>query len=150
MITPSTARSGRVRRLLTAVAAVALVAVLTGCLSIDQTAGLEELNDDRQAAGLRPLPIQSDAQAKAQAWAEQLARRDSLAHSTLTDGIGVRWCSLGENVGVASTVGDVEAAFMASSVHRTDILSSSWNGVGVGVARNGGNVYVVQEFIKTC
>jgi uncharacterized protein YkwD len=39
---------------------------------------------------------------------------------------------------------------MASPAHRSNILGTKWNGVGVGVAHRGGDVYVVQVFIKTC
>ena len=43
--------------------------------------------------------------------AENLARQGTLYHSNLTDGIKVRWCSLGENVGMGPSVDAVEKAF---------------------------------------
>ena len=94
--------------------------------------------------------MKSSAQAKAQAWAERLASDGYLHHSNLTDGIHVRWCSLGENVGMGPTVTAVEQAYMASSGHRANILATRWNGVGVGYAKRGNTVYTVQVFIKTC
>jgi hypothetical protein len=76
-------------------------ALLTGCLRSTQSQVLSELNADRSAHRIRTLGTQADAQRKAQAWAEKLARENKLYHSTLSAGIGVKWCSLGENVGYA-------------------------------------------------
>ena len=39
---------------------------------------------------------------------------------------------------------------MHSSGHRANILSAKYNGAGVGVARNGSRLWVVQEFIQNC
>ncbi|QXC59436.1 CAP domain-containing protein [Aquihabitans sp. G128] len=134
--------------------AVALFAVLalllSGCLSEEQQSAHDAMNKDRRAAGAATLSVQNDAQAKAQKWAEKLARENTLYHSKLSDGIGVRWCNLGENVGYGSSIPATEAAFMRSTVHKGNILNRVWNGVGVGVAHNGNRTFIVQVFIKTC
>lgn len=126
------------------------MALLTGCLKATQNQVLTELNADRTAYKLRTLPTQADAQRKAQAWAEKLARENTLYHSKLSDGIGVRWCSLGENVGYGPNVPAIQDAYMASPGHKANIVSTKWNGVGVGYATNGKKVFTVQVFIKTC
>ncbi len=138
------------RRAGTVAAILSTVLLLGACLGPNQTAVQKELNNDRNAYGLSSLATQSDAQAKAQAWAEKLARENRLYHSTLTDGIRTRWCSIGENVGYGPNVASVQDAYMASSGHKANIISSKWNGVGVGYAKNGNRVYTVQVFIKTC
>jgi uncharacterized protein YkwD len=138
------------RRQLAVAALLCAMALLTGCLRSTQTQVLNELNADRSANKLRTLGTQADAQAKAQAWAEKLARENTLYHSTLSSGIKVKWCSLGENVGYGPSVAAVEDAYMASPGHRANILSTKWNGVGVGYATNGKRVFTVQVFIKTC
>ena len=143
--TPTTTKRG-----LAIVILVAAVSILSACLTSAQTQVLDEMNADRTANRLRALPTQSDAQAKAQAWAEKIARDNKLSHSTLTDGIRVRWCSIGENVGYGGSVPAIEDAYMASPGHRANILSSKWNGVGVGYARNGNRIFTVQVFIQTC
>ncbi|HEX2574911.1 MAG TPA: CAP domain-containing protein [Aquihabitans sp.] len=148
MAAPSIPRPAR-RAALATVLVVAL-SLLAACLNPSQSQVQQELNKDRNAHGLRSLGAQADAQRKAQAWAERLARENRLYHSTLTDGIGVRWCSIGENVGYGGSVAGVQDAYMNSPDHRRNILSSTWNGVGVGYARNGSRVYTVQVFIKTC
>jgi uncharacterized protein YkwD len=143
--TPTTTKRG----LAIAVLFVAL-SLLTACLSSAQSEVLTELNADRKANRLTALSTQADAQRKAQAWAEKLARENKLYHSTLSDGIKVRWCSLGENVGYGGSVAAIEDAYMASPGHKANIVNTKWNGVGVGYARNGNRVFTVQVFIKTC
>jgi uncharacterized protein YkwD len=148
--TMSTIRSPRTSRFVGLVVLVLSFSLLTACLTTSQDQVLTELNADRKAAGRRSLSVQADAQRKAQAWAEKLARENKLYHSKLSDGIKVRWCSLGENVGYGPSVPAVQDAYMRSSGHKANILSTKWNGVGVGYAKNGSRVYTVQVFIKTC
>lgn len=149
MVSPSPLTSSKQRKVLIATVLCAM-ALLTGCLRSTQSQVLSELNADRSAHKLRTLGTQADAQRKAQAWAEKLARENKLYHSTLSDGIKVKWCSLGENVGYGPNVPAIEDAYMNSSGHRANILSTKWNGVGVGYATNGSRVFTVQVFIKTC
>lgn len=145
---PPARRVGRVGALALVLALV--VAALSGCLDNNQLYGQRRVNNSRAASGLSSLPIHAQAQAKAQAWANRLARENRLYHSTLSDGITARWCGLAENVGYGATSQSVHEAFMNSSGHRANILGRSWNGVGVGVARNGDRAYVVHVFIQTC
>lgn len=142
----------RVRRPLVALAIAAVAAlVLSGCFQTPTQAGaMDNMNDSRQAHGRARLGAQFDAQVKAQAWAERLARENRLYHSTLSSGIGVRWCGLAENVGYAGSRKAVNEIFMRSAPHRANILNTSWNGAGVGVAKRGDRVFVVQVFIRTC
>lgn len=147
----SSATTTRNRRLTRGIALLlASVLVLGACLNAEQSQALDRLNADRRANNRTTLSTQSDAQSKAQAWAERLARENRLYHSTLSQGIGVRWCWLAENVGYGSSIAGVQRAFMNSSGHRANVLSTRPNGVGVGVAHNGNRVFVVQVFIQTC
>ena len=138
------------RRNLTLGTLVLAMALLTGCLRTQQSQVLKEMNADRSAYHLRTLPTQVDAQRKAQAWAEKLARENKLYHSNLPDGIHTKWCSIGENVGYGPTVPTIEDAYMNSPGHKANILATKWNGAGVGYAKNGNRVFTVQVFIKTC
>ena len=108
------------------------------------------MNTDRKANRLNQLPVNYEAQAKAQAWAERLAHDGRIYHSTLPAGIRTRWCSLGENVGYGPSVAVIDNAYMHSPHHRANILDRRWNGVGVGYATRGNVVYTVHVFIKTC
>ena len=142
--------SPRTRRQLAIITLLCAMALLTGCLRSTQSQVLSELNADRKSAGLRTLSTQADAQRKAQAWAEKLARENKLYHSNLPDGIKVKWCSIGENVGYGASVPAIEDAYMASPGHKANIINSKWNGAGVGYATNGKRIFTVQVFIKTC
>ena len=93
---------------------------------------LDELNADRQAAGLAALPANDPAVAKAQAWAKKLARDNALSHSNLAAGLeGLCWRAIGENVGYGSSIAQVEDGYMGSSGHQTNILNPRWDVVGV-------------------
>jgi uncharacterized protein YkwD len=60
---------------------------------------------------------------------------------------GVKWSYWGENVGVTGgTVRDLEAAFMASSPHRANILRSSFQHVAIGAVRVDGALWVTVFF----
>lgn len=149
-MTPTAPPPTKKKATLVLFAMLATMMLLAGCLKAGQSQVLSELNADRKAHGLRTLPTQADAQRKAQAWAEKLARENRLYHSTLSSGINTRWCSLGENVGYGPSVAAVEDGYMNSAGHKANILNTKWNGVGVGYAKNGNRVFTVQVFIKTC
>jgi uncharacterized protein YkwD len=132
--------------------ALAAVLLLSGCLSNGQSTVQNEMNADRTAHGLRALPTHSQLNAKAQAWAEKLARDGRLSHSNLASGAPSCWRSLGENVGYGSSAAAVQDAYMRSAGHRANVLSQkhAWNYVGVGYATAGNRVYTVQVFMKGC
>jgi cysteine-rich secretory family protein len=57
------------------------------------------------------------------------------------------WRYLGENVGRGSSARQVHSAFMNSSTHRTHILSTRYNQIGVGAVRGSDNyLYVTEVF----
>jgi uncharacterized protein YkwD len=130
--------------------ALALVLVVAGCMSEGQTAVQNEMNADRTAHKLRGLPTHDQLNAKAQAWAEKIARDGKLSHSNLTSGVPSCWRSLGENVGYGSSAAAVQDAYMNSKDHRDNILQSKWKWVGVGYAKSGSRVYTVQVFMQGC
>lgn len=134
------------------VGALALVIVLlvSGCISSGQTQVQNELNADRRAHGYASLPTHSQLNAKAQAWAEKLARDGKLSHSKLSSGVPSCWRSLGENVGYGASAAAVQDAYMSSSGHRRNILQSKWKYVGVGWAKAGNRIYTVQVFMQGC
>src|SRR5262245_10865226 len=59
---------------------------------------------------------------------------------------GLNWSMGGENVGVGSSLDDVQAAFMGSKVHRDNILCDVYDHAAIGVARSGGNFWVTIIF----
>jgi len=148
-----------VRRVLVAAVAVALLAV--GAAACEPTAAstpgssspeaahvLALVNSYRAAHGLGPLAEAGDAASKAQQQADAMAGATSIWHSDLASGIQPGWSALGENVGVGSSPDGVESAFEGSSPHRANLLSTSFDQVGVGVAWGpDGRAYVAEEFV---
>lgn len=134
-------------------AALAVVA-LAGCWSNDQQHVLDQINSSRRSAGLRSLNADSLAMDKAQAWAAHMARTGVLEHTgggsnISTSGLG-RWCAVGENVGVGSSLSIVHNAFMGSGPHRANILGN-YDRAGTGVAYGYGKVWVVHIYLRgTC
>jgi hypothetical protein len=73
-----------------------------------------------------------------------------ICHSSLTEGVTVRWALLAENVGSASpktNLAGVGQAFENSPGHAANILNRDIDYVGVGVAYWGNHVYVAEEFM---
>jgi len=60
-----------------------------------------------------------------------------------------KWCSVGENVGMASSIETLHAAWMRSANHKANILGN-FNRVGTGVVRKGNQVYGIQIFYRAC
>jgi uncharacterized protein YkwD len=110
---------------------------------------LDMVNAERSAAGLHTLLPSPHAMAKAQAWADELARSGSLRHSNLRDGMPPGFQILGENVGRGGSIEAVQQGFLNSPAHKANLLDRrfDWAGTGHAVAADG-TVYVVQVFAK--
>jgi uncharacterized protein YkwD len=103
-----------------------------------------KINATRVNHGLRPLNFSPYLTKKAHAHSAAMASRRRLYHSNLS-----RICcyrSIGENVAYGDTVYRVHRALMGSSGHRANILASRWRGVGVGVVKSGGRLWVTEIF----
>lgn len=148
---PTSARRARAnlggrRRTRPGLVLISLLAVtlLSGCTPGIMAAGM--VNGERRDRGIHELTWDDALAAKAQAWAEKMAADGKLSHSTLSDNQQPGWTALAENVAQNSSVEGAHQAFMNSSGHRTNILSSTYTKIGVGVVESGGYVWVVQEF----
>ena len=74
-------------------------------------------------------------------------RAPSSILGNLGDELSWGWWTWAENVGRGWSVDGLHHAFMNSSFHSSNILNSSYNYVGVGVAYGwDGRVYVAQVF----
>ncbi|HET6663228.1 MAG TPA: CAP domain-containing protein [Acidimicrobiales bacterium] len=128
---------------------------LAGCLTPQQQTVLDEMNVDRQANGRVALGAHDVAVAKAQAWADKIARDGGLSHSNLADGLGgLCWRGIGENGGYGGSIASVEDGYMNSPGHRANILNTAWDVVGVGHAPGTVSgrsvVFTVQVFVDLC
>ncbi len=137
--------SRRIARL--AIVLVAVIGLAASCTD-EQFEVMLHVNASRDAAGISDLNWDEDLGAKAQAWAEHLARQGYLSHSNLSAGVPAGWQRLGENVGYGPSIASVHQGYMNSSGHRANILDSRFNYIGVGYAKSGNRVYTVQVFMK--
>jgi hypothetical protein len=115
----------------------------------------EELNRERASNGLSALQWDDHAASAARVHAQLLAENGKLSHqfsgeATLPERLGAtgaRFTVSAENVARTEYIEDVHPALMGSSGHRANILSTSYNAVGIGVVENQGRIYVTQDFI---
>ena len=78
----------------------------------------------------------------------RMAEEGELFHTKdLADKLrGLHWSMGGENVGVASSLDDVQAAFMGSEPHRDNILCDEYDHTAIGVVQSDGNLWVTVIF----
>src|SRR3954468_24759756 len=115
----------------------------------------EELNHERASHGLTVLQWDDHAAEAARAHAQLLAENGKLSHqfpgeNSLPERLGAtgaRFTVSAENVARTEYIEDVHPALMGSSGHRANILSTSYNAVGIGVVEHQGRIYVAQDFI---
>jgi uncharacterized protein YkwD len=107
------------------------------------------INNFRAANGMAGLAVANDATWKAQQHADQMAGALTIFHSSdLAAGLQPGWRGVGENVGVAYSLGQVESLLEASAPHRANLLNGLYNQVGVGVAHGSdGRIYVTEIFV---
>ncbi len=139
------------RRSALAVSAAVLAAMVlasSGAVAIpSQEADFVSLiNAERSARGLRTVSVKSDLTAVARNWSDVMAAEGSISHDpNLPDEVD-GWTALGDNVGKGSSVSSIHEAFMGSDAHRSIILDSRFNQVGVGVTNAGDVIYVTEVF----
>lgn len=104
-------------------------------------------NSARGAHGLGRYAVAADLTSMARRWAAHMATHRQLAHNPSYASQACCWTALAENVGVGSTVSQIQRAFMNSSEHRANILSRTYTQVGIGTARGSdGRLYVDEVF----
>lgn len=142
------------RRALALLTVVVLALTATACLPKEEQSFLDRTNAMRRTAGVPLLAEHGTLSAKAEAWAQQMARAGKLSHSTLSADLGgLRYLALGENVGMASGGTDpwlqIHNAFAGSPAHRANLLNSKYTHMGVGVAVSAdGRVWVTEVFAQ--
>ena len=115
------------------------------------------INRQRSANSQSALTYSAEAAKVAQAKAEDMAANNYFSHTSPTYGSafdmikanGVSYSSAGENIAKGQTSpSSVMKAWMNSSGHRANILSSSYKSAGIGCAADSsGTLYWVQVFI---
>jgi uncharacterized protein YkwD len=107
-------------------------------------------NEDRVRHDRSRLDFAARISHYAKDHSEAMARKGYLFHSSdaqLRDVLeGSNWSLAGENVGVGSSLESLEDAFMASKLHRQNILQPTFDNAAVGVVREDGRLWVTVIF----
>lgn len=129
----------------------------TNSVSAQEQIAFNLLNQDRNANGLASLALDPALCELARIKSNDMRDNRYFAHESPTYGnvssmlkmFGYSFSAAGENIAHHATVEKAQAAFMSSTGHRRNILSSSWSKVGIGVSYDAqGYVYVTQIFVR--
>jgi uncharacterized protein YkwD len=108
----------------------------------------EKMNLARNLNGRSQMYLDKHLSRVARRHAWVMAQDNDLFHSDM----GVlsrrvtRWRTLGENVGMGYSVGQLHTAFMASPGHRANIMASDFRHMGVGTVEKHGTLFVTVVF----
>jgi uncharacterized protein YkwD len=103
------------------------------------------VNEERAAAGLRPLAIDARLVPVARAHSEEMFRLRYFGHRSprtgspfdRLDAAGIRYSRAGENLAYAQSVAVAHRGLMASDGHRENILRPEFTRIGIGVMSAG-------------
>ena len=117
---------------------------------------VELVNVERQKAGLPALKMDASLSNVARAKSKDMAVNNYFAHQSPTYGsagdmlrqYGISWHAWGENIAAGQSTPEIVVnAWMNSSGHRANILSSNFSKIGVGyVTSSSGRPYWTQIF----
>lgn len=112
------------------------------------------VNIEREKYGLPALARKADATQAAEIRSKEIkqsfshTRPDGTSFSTIAKDLGISYKSIGENIAYGySSPESVVKGWMNSQGHRENILSASFNGIGVGCYESNGVLYWTQIFI---
>lgn len=116
------------------------------------------VNNERAKRGLSKLTKNWQLARVARYKSQDMATKHYFSHTSPTYGspftmmqnFGIHFSAAGENIAMGQrTPQEVMNAWMNSAGHRSNILSPTYNQIGVGMAKNSaGVIYWTQEFIK--
>ena len=109
---------------------------------------LQLTNEAREKKDRDALELDQQLSKYAVRHSRQMANGGELFH---TSDLGAKlkgrnWSAAGENVGVGSSLVDLQAAFMGSKGHRANILSEDYDHTAIGVVQSDGNFWVTVIF----
>lgn len=129
----------------------------TQSVSAQEQKMMNLLNQDRKNNGLSALTLDPELCRIARIKSEDMRDNGYFAHESPTYGrvgemlkrFGYGYSAAGENIAHYANVDKAQAAFMSSSGHRANVLSSAWTKAGIGICydRNG-YIYATQIFVK--
>ena len=107
-------------------------------------------NISRDRRDMHRLRLDSGRSNKARRHSAAMARSGEIYHTADPADFylrGVRWSRWGENVGRTGTgLGELQDAFMASPLHRENILGTGFSKVAIGAVKRDGSTWVTLFF----
>lgn len=147
-------------RIRTGLAALTMVGMMSWWSAYGQTATLRaeqelfaSVNQVRRAQGLSPLRWDESLAAAARRHAEAMAEHGSARHgfegepslSARVKQAGAHFSWLSENVTQGPSPQFIHTQFMKSPPHRANILDRDMDSIGVGVVKQGGQLFAVED-----
>src|SRR5450755_1107539 len=125
-----------------------------GAQSIEARQLMQATNEDRARQGLGPLKWDPDLARAAQRHAQLMVGQGALSHQyageaeleTRVGKQGAHFRVVAENLAVAPTPATIEDEWMHSPHHRANILDARLNEIGIGIVRQGSNLWAVEDF----
>jgi uncharacterized YkwD family protein/spore coat assembly protein SafA len=128
-------------------------------ISTLETEVIRLVNVERARAGQSALTPNNEVSRVARIKSQDFVNNNYFSHNSPTYGtpfdmlrsFGITFTAAAENIASGQrTAAEVMNTWMNSSGHRANILSSTYNQIGVGVARdNNGNLFWTQMFIRS-
>ena len=113
---------------------------------------LIELHNERRAKGVlgqKPLAKNDKLMAYAQEHAEWMAKNNRMRHSSMSKVLKLGFSVAGENIAWGQTSEEsVMNGWMWSPGHRSNIMGTSYDSIGVGAAVRNGRIYWCAVFGK--
>jgi uncharacterized protein YkwD len=105
------------------------------------------INSFRGSNGLSSLSRSGSLDSYARSWAKQMADNGSISHSNIGSLLG-DWSSVGENVGVGSSVGAIFDSLVGSAPHKSNMLGD-FTHFGIGVYQDAaGTLWTTHVFAR--
>jgi Cysteine-rich secretory protein family len=116
----------------------------------DEGAFVARINGLRNSQGLGSLTVDPRLVGVARAWSAHMAATAVLAHNpSLPAQSPPGWSVVGENVGEGPTVDVLQAAFMASPHHYTNMVDPRYTSIGVGIVETNGVIWVTEDYMAS-
>jgi len=117
---------------------------------------LHRVNDARAQVGASPLITTSELIAAARQHAREMLLHEKISHQFPGEAdlkqrlaeMNAHFDKAGENVAADFSPENAQDSLMGSPGHRANLLNPAFNAVGIGIAREGSRLYVVQDFVR--
>lgn len=112
---------------------------------------LSKINEERQKNGLPPLTLDSLLTTTAQTKAKDMVENNYFSHTSPTYGspfemmqnAGITYIAAGENIAGNNNIDDAINSFLTSEEHSKNILSNSYNYIGIGIEKSNTYGYII-------